>query len=68
MKLQTSCSFHLITSQPTDVSEAVTCLTGFLGDQGVHDRKFLDEFQLAATEAINNAIEHWLRGTGRSIR
>jgi sigma-B regulation protein RsbU (phosphoserine phosphatase) len=59
MKLQTSCSFHLVTSQPTDVSEAVTCLTGFLGDQGVHDRKFLDEFQLAATEAINNAIEHW---------
>ncbi len=64
MKLQTSCSFHLITSQATDVSEAVTCLTGFLGDQGVHDQKFLDEFQLAATEAINNAIEHWRAGPG----
>ena len=64
MKLQTSCSLHLTISQPTDVSEAVTCLIGFLGDQGVRDQKFLDEFQLAATEAINNAIEHWCAGPG----
>ena len=56
MKPQTSCSLHLIFSQPTDVSEGVTCLIGFLGDQGVEDQKFLDEFQRAATEAINNAI------------
>jgi serine phosphatase RsbU (regulator of sigma subunit) len=64
MNLQTSCSFHLIISQPTDVSEAVTYLIGFLGDQGVHDQKFLDEFQPAATEAINNVIEHWRAGPG----
>ena len=58
MKLQTSCSLHVIFSQPTDISEAVTRLIGFLVDQGVHDQKFLYEFQLAATEAINSAIEH----------
>ncbi|MGA7216199.1 MAG: GAF domain-containing SpoIIE family protein phosphatase, partial [Terrimicrobiaceae bacterium] len=57
MKFQTSCSLHLIFSQSADVSEAVTRLIGFLGDQGVHDQKFLDEFQVAATEAIRNAIE-----------
>jgi sigma-B regulation protein RsbU (phosphoserine phosphatase) len=33
-------------------------------DQGVHDQKFLDEFQLAATKAINTAIEEGCAGTG----
>jgi len=40
------------------------CLMGFLGDQGVHDQKFLDEFEPAATEAINDAIEHGCTGPG----
>ena len=64
MKLQTSCSLHLIFSQPTDVSEAVTRLAGFLADQGVHDQKFLNEFQVAATKAINAAIEGGCGGKG----
>ena len=57
MKLQTSCSLHLIFSQPANVSESVTRLIGFLEDQGVHDQKFLNEFQVAATKAVNTAIE-----------
>ncbi len=57
MKLQTSCSLHLIFSQPANVSESVARLIGFLEDQGVHDQKFLDEFQVAATKAVNTAIE-----------
>jgi anti-sigma regulatory factor (Ser/Thr protein kinase) len=64
MKLQTSSSLHLIYSQPTEVSDAVTRLIGFLRDQGVHDQKFLDEFQHAAAEAINNAVEHGCAGPG----
>ena len=64
MKLQTSCSLRLIFSQPTNVSEAVKRLIGFLVDQGVSDQKFLDEFQLAATEAIENAVEHGCAGPG----
>ena len=64
MKLQTSCSLHLIFSQPTDVSEAVARLIGFLADQGVHDQKFIDEFQRAATKAISAAIEQGCAGTG----
>ena len=64
MKLQTSCSLHLIFSQPAHVSEAVTRLTGFLADQGVHDQKFLNEFQVAATKAINAAMEEGRAGKG----
>jgi hypothetical protein len=64
MKLQTSCSLHLIFSQPADVSEAVTRLTGFLADQGVHDQKFLNEFQVAATKAIHAAMEEGCAGKG----
>jgi len=64
MKLQTSCSLHLIFSEPADISEVAMCLIGFLGDQGVHDQKFLDEFEPAATEAINDAIEHGCTGPG----
>jgi phosphoserine phosphatase RsbU/P len=62
MKLQTSCSLHLVLSQPTDTSEAVASLIGFLGDQGMHDPAFLDEFRRAATEAIDDAIERGCAG------
>ncbi|HEY5707574.1 MAG TPA: SpoIIE family protein phosphatase [Terrimicrobiaceae bacterium] len=58
MKLQTSSSLHLIFSQPAEISDAVTRLIGFLRDQGVHDHKFLSEFQYAAADAINKAIKH----------
>jgi sigma-B regulation protein RsbU (phosphoserine phosphatase) len=37
---------------------------GFLGDQALRDRKFLDEFQNAATEAITDAIERGCVGPG----
>ena len=62
MKFQTSCSLHLVFSQPADVFGSVTRLIEFLGDQGVHDQKFLDEFQVSATETINSAIEGCLPG------
>ena len=57
MKLQTSCSFHLLFSQPNEVAQAVACLMGFLGDQGVRDEKFREEFQTAATEAIKDGLK-----------
>jgi hypothetical protein len=59
MKLQTSCSLHLIFSQPADVPTVVSSLVGFLWDQGVDDQKFLAEFRGAAAGAVNCAIECW---------
>ena len=64
MKLQTSCSLHLVLSQPADISEAVASLIGFLGDQGVQDPAFLDEFRRAAAGAITDAIERGCAGQG----
>ena len=64
MKLQTSCSLHLVLSQPTEISEAVASLIGFLGDQGMHDPAFVDEFRRAAAGAITDAIERGCAGEG----
>jgi len=41
-----------------DITKAVLYLVGFLRDHGITDDAFLGEFELAAAEAINNAIEH----------
>ncbi|MGA7393539.1 MAG: GAF domain-containing SpoIIE family protein phosphatase [Terrimicrobiaceae bacterium] len=64
MKLQTSCSLHLVLSQPTEISKAVASLIGFLGDQGMHDPAFVDEFRRAAAGAITDAIERGCAGEG----
>jgi hypothetical protein len=58
MKLQTSCSLHLLFSQPNELAQAVACLMRFLGDQGVRDGKFCEEFQAAAIEAIQGGLKH----------
>ncbi|MCS7009224.1 MAG: ATP-binding protein, partial [Chthoniobacterales bacterium] len=51
--------------EPTlkDVSRVVVKLTGFLRDHGVLEQKFLNDFELAAAEAINNAVEHGCAGS-----
>ena len=58
MNLEISSVLYVRNPRLEDVSEVVGRLIGFLRDQGVQGQKFLDEFELAATEAINNAIEH----------
>lgn len=45
-----------------DASEIVLRVCGFLRDHGVGDESFHDQFQLAAAEALNNAIEHGCAG------
>jgi len=58
MNLEISCVLHVTDPSIEDVSDVVAKLVGFLKDQGVQEQTFLDEFQLAAAEALNNAIEH----------
>ena len=62
MNVEVSCSFQIDRPALSDVAEAVGLLLAFLRDQGVEDQMFLDELELAATEGINNAIEHGCRG------
>lgn len=58
MKFEVSSILYVRDPQLEDVSEVVRRLIGFLRDQNVQGQHFLGEFELAATEAINNAIEH----------
>lgn len=58
MKCELSCCMDVQEPRLTDVTRVVVELVGFLKDHGVRDETFLAEFQLAAAEAINNAVEH----------
>jgi len=58
MNLEISNVLYVRDPKIEDVSKVVRMLIGFLRDQNVSGQQFLDEFELAATEAINNAIEH----------
>ena len=58
MNLEISNVLYVRDPKIEDVSKVVGMLIGFLRDQNVSSEKFLDEFELAATEALNNAIEH----------
>ena len=58
MNLEISNVLYVRDPKIEDVSKVIGMLIGFLRDQNVTGQKFLDEFELAATEALNNAIEH----------
>lgn len=58
MKCELSCCLDVQEPKLSDVTQAVTELIGFMRDHGVTDDVFVGEFQLAAAEAINNAVEH----------
>jgi serine phosphatase RsbU (regulator of sigma subunit)/anti-sigma regulatory factor (Ser/Thr protein kinase) len=64
MKCELSCCLEVQEPDLSHVTEAVTQLTGFLRDHGVTDTVFLGEFELAAAEAINNAVEHGCSESG----
>ncbi len=64
MKCELSCCLDVQEPKLSDVTKAVTELIGFMRDHGVTDDIFIGEFQLAAAEAINNAVEHGC-GPGR---
>jgi serine phosphatase RsbU (regulator of sigma subunit)/anti-sigma regulatory factor (Ser/Thr protein kinase) len=65
--LEISCALRLENPTLDQVGGVVERLLGFLRDQGVYDRKFAEEFQLAATEAINNAVEHGCAGAADPV-
>jgi anti-sigma regulatory factor (Ser/Thr protein kinase) len=58
MNFDVSCSLQIDSPELGQVAGTVDQLIAFLRDQGVQDARFLDEFRLAASEAMNNAIEH----------
>lgn len=58
MKAEISCSGEVLAPGFADVTATVKALLGFLRDQGIVDEKFLAQFELAAAEALNNAVEH----------
>lgn len=57
--------FRIRIEEPSlqEVTLVVTKLAGFLKDHGVENPKFLSDFELAAAEAINNAVEHGCAGS-----
>ena len=62
MKATVSCQFEVPHPDLSLVGGIVGRLLGFLRDQGIDDAKFLSELELAATEGMNNAIEHGCSG------
>ncbi len=67
MNCRLSCSVDLHDPSLEAIAPAVATLTGFLRDQGVPDGRALAEFELAAAEAINNAIEHGCAGVSGAL-
>ena len=65
MRAEISCSGKVLAPEFSDVTATVKALLGFLRDQGVVDEKFLAQFELAAAEALNNAVEHGVRPDGQ---
>ena len=62
MKCELSCCLDVEDPVLEDVPKALAQLVGFLRDHGVTDDIFINEFELAAAEAINNATEHGCAG------
>ena len=58
MNCHLSCCFEVRNPVLKDASETVIGLKGFLRDHGVGDEVFLNDFEVAAAEAINNAVIH----------
>jgi len=58
MNCELSCLLEVQNPSMGDVPETLSHLMGFLRDHGVTDEQYLQEFELAAAEAINNATEH----------
>lgn len=58
MKCEISCCLDVQNPDLEDVPKSLAQLIGFLRDHGVADEVFLNQFELAAAEAINNAAEH----------
>lgn len=58
MNCHISCCFEAKNPDLKDSSEAVIGVRGFLRDHGVGDDAFLNNFEVAVAEAINNAVIH----------
>lgn len=58
MNCRISCCFEVQNPGLKDSSETVIGVRGFLCDHGVGDRAFLNDFEVAVAEAINNAVIH----------
>lgn len=63
MNCRISCCFEIRNPELKDASETVLAVKGFLRDHGVSDEVFLNDFEVAAAEALNNAVIH---GCGKS--
>ena len=60
MNARVEVAFSIEVDDPmlADVTDIVTRIAGFLRDHALTDPGFLGEFELAAAEALNNAVEH----------
>ncbi len=67
MKTELACRVHVENPGFPDVTRIVLQLVGFLRDQAAGDPRFLSEFELAAAEALNNAVEHGCAAGGGSF-
>jgi serine phosphatase RsbU (regulator of sigma subunit)/anti-sigma regulatory factor (Ser/Thr protein kinase) len=62
MRCEVSLSLRSTDPRLAEVAGMVDAMIEFLREQRLPEEKFLEEFQLAATEGINNAIEHGCAG------
>ena len=62
MNFEVSCRFECWDAHLQEVEHISEQVLGFLRDQSLTDLDYLSQIELAATEAINNAIEHGCRG------
>lgn len=67
MSLELSCCMDVDEPSFSDVTSAVVKLMGFLRDHGVTDAEFLQQFELATAEALNNAVEHGAGAGGKNF-
>jgi anti-sigma regulatory factor (Ser/Thr protein kinase) len=58
MNCRISCCFEVENPDLKASSETVLAVKGFLRDHGVGDDAFLNNFEVAAAEALNNAVIH----------
>jgi anti-sigma regulatory factor (Ser/Thr protein kinase) len=65
MNFEVSCRFECWDAKLQEVEPISEQILGFLRDQGLSDPDYLSQLELAATEAINNAIEHGCRGIAK---
>ena len=58
MKFELICCMDVTEPKLEDVTGAVVRMVDFLRDHGVSNLTFLNQFELAAAEALSNAVEH----------